>query len=73
MSRKNLQDNDQISPIETVILRSAVDKLNFVSRNGSGTSLSDEEMTVFRYWLSKGRVRAVENARFGEIYEISKD
>ena len=73
MSRKkdDIEDDEEISRIETSILRSAVEKLNLVSRNGSGTSLSEEEMSVFRYWLRRGRVRAVENARFGEIYEIT--
>jgi hypothetical protein len=68
--KDNHVDDDLISPIETNILRSAIEKLNFVSKNGSGTSLSEDEMRVFRYWLGRRRVRAVENARFGEIYEI---
>ena len=60
-----------LSPIERNILGIAVGKLNYVSRNGKGESLTEEEMTVFKYWLNKGLVRAIENSRFGEIYEIS--
>lgn len=74
MSRKKDDDPDvdgEISPIETNILSSTVDKLNFVLRNGSGTGLSEEAMTVFKYWLGKRRIRAADNARFGEIYEIT--
>ena len=60
-----------LSEVEQNILKNAIEKLNFVSENGRGTSLSEEEMLVFRYWLEKGKVRAIGSAPFGEIYEIA--
>lgn len=72
MTGKNEGDGDEeISPFEENILKIAIDKLNYVSKNGKGTSLTEEEMTVFRYWLGRGKVRPVENARFGEVYELT--
>jgi hypothetical protein len=62
---------EEISPLEKNMLKVAVEKLNDVSRNGSGTSLTEEEMTVFRYWFQRGKVRAIENGRFGEIYDLT--
>jgi hypothetical protein len=63
---------EEISPIEKNMLKIAIEKLNFVSRNGRGESLGEDEMTVFRFWLGKGRVKAIESARFGEIYEFNE-
>jgi hypothetical protein len=63
---------ENLSSIEKNILNIAIKKLNFVSRNGSGESLTEEEMTALNYWLGRRRVRAVENSRFGEIYEFSE-
>ena len=62
--------SDEITPLERNILNIAIEKLNFVSRNGSGDSLTEEEMIVFKYWLQRGKIHAVENSRFGEIYEL---
>ncbi len=62
--------SDEITSLERNILNIAIGKLNFVSRNGSGDSLTEEEIIVFKYWLKKGKIHAVENSRFGEIYEL---
>jgi hypothetical protein len=67
---KMSEKEESISTVEKNILNAAIRKLNFVSRNGSGDSLTEEETIVFNYWLKKGRIRAVENSRFGEIYEL---
>jgi uncharacterized protein YggL (DUF469 family) len=71
MSKKEDNDADDLSPIEKNILHIAIEKLNFVARNGRGESVTEDERTVFNYWLKKGKVRVVENSRFGDIYEIS--
>jgi hypothetical protein len=65
-----LPEGETISDVEKNILNIALQKLNFVSRNGRGESLTEEETMVFKYWLQKGKVRVIENSRFGEIYEL---
>jgi hypothetical protein len=65
------RDDDELTILERNILKIAIGKRNYVSRNGTGESLTEEESLVFEYWLKKGKIRAVENSRFGDIYEIS--
>ncbi len=65
------RDDDELTTVERNILKIAIEKRNYVSRNGTGESLTEEESLVFEYWLKKGKIRAVENSRFGDIYEIS--